>query len=226
MDALPPTLFEFLRELRANNERSWFEINKDRYRSNVRDPMLAFIADFAEPLSEISPHFVADPRPKGGSLFRIHRDIRFSRDKSPYKSNAGAHFRHAAGKGAHAPGFYLHLEPGNCFAGCGIWRPDRPAIDAIRASIDGNRDEWIRITGERSFRETFRFVGEGLKRPPQGFEAAHPLIQDLKRKDFVALADLTEDDATRSGFIDRYASIARRGAGFVRFLCKAVGAPF
>ena len=108
---ISPALFDFLRALRANNERPWFEANKARYREEVRDPMLDFIAAFAGPLAEISPHFRADPRPNGGSLFRIYRDTRFSKDKTPYKTNVGAHFRHAAGRDAHAPGFYLHLEP-------------------------------------------------------------------------------------------------------------------
>ena len=115
---ITPALFDFLRELGANNERPWFEENKARYRAEVRDPMLDFIQAFAEPLAEISPHFRADPRANGGSLFRIYRDTRFSKDKTPYKTNVGAHFRHEAGKDAHAPGFYLHLEPGMCFAGC------------------------------------------------------------------------------------------------------------
>ena len=92
-------LFDFLRDLRDNNDREWFAANKGRYLAEVRDPMLDFIGAFAAPLAEISPHFVADPRPNGGSLFRIYRDTRFSRDKTPYKTNAGAHFRHAAGKG-------------------------------------------------------------------------------------------------------------------------------
>ena len=117
---IKPALFDFMRELKANNERPWFEANKARYRAEVRDPMLDFIEAFAEPLAEISPHFRADPRPNGGSLFRIYRDTRFAKDKTPYKTNVGAHFRHEAGKDAHAPGFYLHLEPGMCFAGCGV----------------------------------------------------------------------------------------------------------
>ena len=125
---ITPALFEFLLDLKDNNTRPWFEENKERYRSDVRDPVLDFIAAFAEPLANISPHFRADPRPNGGSLFRIYRDIRFARDKRPYKTNAGAHFRHSAGKNAHAPGFYLHLEPGECFAGCGVWRPDSNAL--------------------------------------------------------------------------------------------------
>ena len=95
---ITPALFDFLRDLEANNERSWFEANKERYNAEVRDPMLDFIGAFAGPLRGISPHFVADPRPNGGSLFRIYRDTRFSRDKTPCKTNVGAHFRHAAGK--------------------------------------------------------------------------------------------------------------------------------
>ena len=99
---ISPALFDFLREFKANNERSWFEANKFRYHRDVREPMLDFIAAFRAPLADISPHFRADPRPSGGSLFRIYRDTRFSKDKSPYKTNAVAHFRHVAGKDAHA----------------------------------------------------------------------------------------------------------------------------
>ena len=132
---IKPALFDFLRELKANNERPWFEENKARYRAEVQGPMLDFIQAFAEPLAEISPHFRADPRANGGSLFRIYRDTRFSKDKTPYKTNVGAHFRHEAGKDAHAPGFYLHLEPGMCFAGCGVWHPDSPTLGRIRDAI-------------------------------------------------------------------------------------------
>ena len=183
-------LFDFLRDLRENNDREWFQANKGRYLAEVRDPMLDFIGAFAAPLAEISPHFVADPRPNGGSLFRIYRDTRFSRDKTPYKTNAGAHFRHAAGKDAHAPGFYLHLEPGMCFAGCGVWRPDGPTVTKIREAIDVEQDAWTRVTTARDFTETFELEGDSLKRPPRGYEADHPLVEDLKRKDFVAADEL------------------------------------
>ena len=189
-------LFDFLRDLRENNDREWFQANKGRYLAEVRDPMLDFIGAFAAPLAEISPHFVADPRPNGGSLFRIYRDTRFSRDKTPYKTNAGAHFRHAAGKDAHAPGFYLHLEPGMCFAGCGVWRPDGPTVTKIREAIDVERDAWTRVTTARDFTETFELEGDSLKRPPRGYEADHPLVEDLKRKDFVAVYELL---GSRSG---------------------------
>ena len=100
-------LFDFLRELADNNDREWFADNKARYVAEVRDPMLDFIADFGPDLHKISARYVADPRANGGSLFRIHRDVRFAKDKRPYKTNAGAHFRHEAARNAHAPGFYL-----------------------------------------------------------------------------------------------------------------------
>ena len=223
---IAPALFDFLRELRVNNERPWFEANKARYRAEVRDPMLDFIQAFAEPLAEISPHFRADPRTNGGSLFRIYRDTRFSKDKTPYKTNVGAHFRHEAGKDAHAPGFYLHLEPEMCFAGCGVWHPDSATLGRIRDAIVERPEEWTRITASAAFCRTFRLAGEALKRPPRGYDPAHPLIEDLKRKDFVAIADIPEADALRPGFLDRFAEVAREGSALTAFLCKAVGVPF
>src|SRR5262249_17068758 len=100
-----PRLFAFLRELKANNSREWFQANKARYVEDVQQPMLRFIADFAAPLARISRNLEADPRPVGGSMFRIHRDTRFARDKSPYKTHLAAHFRHrATTKDVHGPG--------------------------------------------------------------------------------------------------------------------------
>jgi uncharacterized protein (DUF2461 family) len=128
-------LFSFFRDLKNNNTREWFEANKDRYESDVREPLLTFIDSFAEPLYKISPHFRADARKVGGSLFRIYRDVRFSKDKTPYKTQAGVHFRHERSKDAHAPGFYLHLDPKEVFIGAGIWHPDKDALLQIRGAL-------------------------------------------------------------------------------------------
>ena len=136
-----PALFEFLADLSMNNEREWFQANKARYERDVRDPMIEFVVDFGEKLREINPHMVADPRKSGGSVFRIYRDVRFSRDKSPYKTNAGAHFRHEVGREVHGPGFYLHLEPGNVFAGAGIWMPNSATLGKIRGANRGESGE-------------------------------------------------------------------------------------
>ncbi len=223
---ITPALFDFLRDLKANNERPWFEANKARYRAEVRDPMLDFITAFGEPLEAISPHFRADPRPNGGSLFRIYRDARFSKNKTPYKTNAGVHFRHTAGKDAHAPGFYLHLEPGGCFAGCGIWQPDGRSLSNIRNAIVDRPDEWQHITTAGAFLDTFELIGESLKRPPLGYDPDHPLIDELKRKSFVAVARFPDADVCQADFLDRFVGIARTGSAFMAFLACAVGVPF
>lgn len=221
-----PELFQFLVELAAHNDKAWFAKNKERYRRAVQEPLLRFIADFAAPLAAISPHFVADPRPQGGSMFRIYRDVRFSRDKRPYKTHAAAQFRHRAGQDVHAPGFYLHLEPDNCFVGVGLWHPDGPALASIRRALADDPEEWRSATGNREFAARFSLGGETLSRPPRGFEADHPLIGDIKRKDFVAMAQVGEDEVLAAGFVDELA--ARYGAAvpFMRFLTVAVGQPF
>jgi len=175
-------LFAFLTDLAKNNNRKWFEENKDRYEKDVRQPLLGFIEDFSEHLVKLSRHFVAEPSKVGGSLFRIHRDVRFSKDKSPYKTNAGVHFRHELAKDAHAPGYYLHLDPKESFMGAGIWRPDAATAKRIRFAIVERPDAWKKATGG-AFGNTFSFDGESLKRPPAGAASDHPLIQDLKRKD-------------------------------------------
>ena len=221
-----PALFAFLRELKDNNDRDWFAANKERYESHVREPALEFISAFAPRLDRISPHFVADARKVGGSLFRIHRDVRFSKDKSPYKTNTGVHFRHAAAKDAHAPGFYLHLEPGNVFAGAGLWHPDTATARRIREAIDADQAGWRQATGDTAFTARFELRGDALKRPPAGFAADHPLIDDLKRKDFIAVCRLPDRAVTSASFLDEFEGMCRTGGPFVRFLCKAVGQPF
>ncbi len=226
MTPVTPALFDFLRDLAANNERAWFQANRDRYEADVVRPMLDFVAAFAAPLAEISPHFRADPRRNGGSMFRIHRDVRFARDKSPYKTNVGAQFRHAMGKDVHAPAFYLHLAPGECFAAAGVWRPDSGALGRIRDALVERPATWTRIVSAPAFRSTLRLAGESLKRAPRGYDPAHPLVSDLKRKDFVAVADLLEEDVVRSGFLEEFARIARAAAPFMAFLCQAIGVPF
>jgi len=113
--------FAFLRELRTHNDRSWFTANKGRYEGSVKRPVLGFIEDAGPELHKLSKQLVADPRPVGGSMFRIYRDVRFSRDKSPYKTHVGVHF--PLGKGG-VPGYYLHLEPNGCFVAAGMWMPE------------------------------------------------------------------------------------------------------
>ncbi len=221
-----PELFEFFRELKNNNNREWFQANKNRYEADVREPLLQFISDFGLRLPEISPYYVADTRRSGGSLFRLNRDIRFSNDKSPYKTAAGIQFRHESGKDVHAPGFYLHLEPGSVYGGLGIWHPDTPTLNKIRDAIVENPDHWQQIVSDKTFSSRYELSGESLKRAPKGYEPDHPLIEDLKRKDFIAGTPFTEEDACAPNFIDRFTEVCRNGAPLVQFLTTAIGLPW
>ncbi len=221
-----PALFSFLRELRVNNDRDWFKTNRARYEEAVQEPALQFVADFEPYLRDISPHFLADPRPVGGSLFRIHRDTRFSKDKTPYKTHTGIQFRHEVARDVHAPGFYLHLEPSSIFAGVGVWHPDGETLGKIRAAIVADPDRWMRTTRDEAFTAVYRLDGAALKRAPAGFDPEHPLIEDLRRKDFIAVAALDERVVTSRGFVEEFAEICSTGAPFVRFLCDSIDVRF
>ena len=219
-------LFEFLLELQANNNREWFGENKGRYEQQVKEPLLGFIEDFEPHLHSVSEHFVADSRANGGSMFRIYRDVRFSKDKSPYKTQAAVHFRHEAGKSAHAPGFYLHLAPDEVFAGAGIWRPDSATVGRIRGRIVDDPGDWETAVGNPEFAAAFDLTGDSLKRPPKGFDPDHPLINDLKRKDHVATCHFDQDEITAPDFIDTFADACRTSSPYMEFLTKAVGLPY
>jgi len=220
-----PATFAFLRDLRAHNDREWFQANKPRYTEHVLDPALEFIRAFAPELRRISPHFRAVAKPVGGSLFRIYRDTRFSHDKTPYKTHVGIHFRHDAAKDAHAPVFYLHLEPGDCFMGVGIWRPDTATAKQIRQAIVAKPHVWKRAVGGK-FASTFVLGGETYKRPPAGVDPEHPLIDDLKRKSFLGMAELSQRGVTSGGFVGEFAAMCRAGSPLARFLCEALGTSF
>jgi uncharacterized protein (TIGR02453 family) len=219
-----PRLFDFLRELRVNNHREWFQRNRARYEKDVRDPALQFITDVGPALRKISAHVVADSRPVGGSLFRINRDIRFSSDKSPYKTAVGMSFGHDRGRDGPAPGFYLHLEPEESFAGGGIHMPDTPTLTKIRDAIVADSAGWKRTVGDARFAPAFSHMGEALKRAPQGYDPDHPLVEDLKRKSYTWHMRFSEAEVCGADFLGRYVSACRTAGPFTRFLAQAVGA--
>jgi len=227
-----PAFFSFLEELAANNRREWFQAHKERYEDEVKDAALRFISDFGPPLREISPHFTADPRPVGGSLFRIFRDTRFAKDKTPYKTHVGIQFRHKLGKGAHAPGFYLHLAAEEVWAGAGIWHPDSSTLGRIRDAIVADPTAWERaVTATRAATlpagaGPYELGGDALARPPRGYDRDHPSIEDLKRKDFFVRARFRPSDALAPGFLGDYATTCRAASPLLRFLCRAVGVEF
>jgi uncharacterized protein (TIGR02453 family) len=221
-----PALFAFLKDLDAHNDRAWFAAHKARYERDVKAPLLKFIADFDARLAKISRHFVADPRPQGGSMFRIHRDTRFSHDKRPYKTHAAAQFRHGVGRDAHAPCFYLHLAPGSVFMGAGMWHPDGATVKRIRDAIAAHPKRWRQARDRTVGAEGLYLDGESLQRPPRGYDPDHPEIADLKRKDFLVVADYTQAAVCRADFIDRFAGTCRAAGPFIRFLTEAAGFPY
>jgi uncharacterized protein (TIGR02453 family) len=212
-------LFDFLNDLEDNNNREWFNANKERYEADLKEPFLQFISDAGPRLGKISPNLVADPRPVGGSLFRIYRDVRFSKDKSPYKTHAGAHFP-LGGKGVHGPGYYLHLEPGQCFVAGGLWMPDPDALRSIRQAISDDPGAWAKARG------TLDHPEDALKRPPQGFDPEHPMIEDIKRKSFTASSRLTQKQVLAADLMSTFIDRCKEIAPMMRFLAGAVGVPW
>jgi uncharacterized protein (TIGR02453 family) len=218
--------FAFLAALAENNDRLWFDEHRQEYEDQVRAPALAFIADMAEVLPSISPHFRAVPKKVGGSLMRVQRNLRFSRDKTPYKTNVGIQFRHELGKDVHAPGFYVHVAPGECFVAAGLWRPEPEVLFRIRQAITEQGEAWTAARDQRNFRRDFVLSGEALANAPRGFAKDHPLAADLKRKDFIGLAPLTQAQVVSGEFLPLAAERFRAAAPLMRFLCEALALRF
>jgi len=217
-----PDSFAFLADLAANNNRDWFLENRQRYEDTIRTPALNLVSDIATDLAMISPHFLAAPRKVGGSLLRVQRDIRFSKDKSPYKTNIGIQFRHEMGRDIHAPGFYLHIEKNDCFIGAGIWRPDSATLGKIRDAIVEKSDAWIAARDDKRFRKQFSIEGDTLKNAPRGYARDHPLISDLKRKDFIAIARIDDCCITAADLLPGMVEQFSRATPLMRFLCAAL----
>ena len=210
--------FDFLRDLKRYNDRDWFAANRDRYISDVEAPMLQFIADFAPRLKAISPAYVADKRRMGGSMFRIHRDTRFSPDKSPFKTWTAARFPHEARrKVTGVPAFYLHLGIDERFGGGGVYHIDMPQLTRVRRHIVESPKEW------KSVRERVEIHGEQLKRAPAGFSASHEHIEDLKRQNLYTLTEFSSEEIVGGDVMDRFVESCERAAPLVEFQTKALG---
>jgi len=219
-------MFDFLDELATHNNRPWFEANKPRYEALVREPALEFIAAMGPLLEKFAPHFRAEPRKVGGSLMRVFRDTRFARDKTPYKTNIGIQFRHELGKDVHAPGFYLHVATDGCFLGAGCWHPEADALGRMRALIAAKPEQWFAVRDEKKFAAHWSLAGDSLTRPPRGFATDHVALQDLKRKDFVALCPLSFEETLGRGAVKLAGERFARAAPFMGFLCEALGVQY
>jgi uncharacterized protein (TIGR02453 family) len=224
-----PAVFAFLKELEENNNKQWWEENKDRYITIIREPAKEFIVDFGESLGGLSEHFTADTRTNGGSLMRPYRDVRFSRDKTPYKTNIGIQFRHEMGKDVHAPGFYVHIERGACFAGIGLWTPETKVAHQIRDAIYEDPDRWKKATRYKAFTNVWDLdtdEADMLKRVPKQYDAEFPYADDLRMKSFIAGHRMTQKSVTSPDFDAELYKQFKAGSNFNAFLCSAVGLPY
>lgn len=215
--------FEFLTDLAKHNDRDWFARNKERYVASVQEPSLAFIRAAGPRLKTLSPRLVAEPKAFGGSLSRIYRDVRFSKDKSPYRTNVGVHFWYgkSLGKEDHLPGFYLHLSPGKSFAASGVWQPEPPALKKIRDAIVDRPGDWAKVLAGSPELE-----GESLVRVPKGYDAGHAHVNDLRRKDYIASVRFRDRQVTGPAFVDEFLGACRELNPLNKFLAKALGLPW
>jgi len=218
--------FRFLGELAVHNDRQWFADNKARYHDDVLAPSIELVEALRKPLSRVAPFLVADGRRSGGSVLRIYRDTRFSKDKTPYKTHVGIQLRHDAGKDIHAPSIYLHFEPGESLVAAGCFRPEPPALAAIRRAIDAERSRWKRVRDEKRFRAESTFWGESLKTAPRDYPKDHPMIDDLRRKDFIACFPLSRNQVFGNELVSLVIERIKWSRGYLRFLCDALDVPY
>jgi uncharacterized protein (TIGR02453 family) len=228
-DGFRPAAFRFLRDLKRNNSKVWFVANREVYEHEVREPMRRLVEAVDERLGSIAPEIIGDPK---RSMFRIHRDVRFSKDKSPYKTNAGAWFYHRAagrkvgtlGEGGGA-GFYFHIDPTTCFLAGGIWMPARPALLRIREAIAAQPTALPRLTRTPGFRRRFEGLNQEAKlvRVPQGFARDHAAAELLKLQSFTAAAPIEPRVVTSPRLVDRLCRDYEALVPLVRWLNRALG---
>ena len=193
-----PAALDFLRALRRNNRREWFEARRETFEAELLRPLRALVETMDVRLARLAPEIVGDPR---RSIFRIHRDVRFSADKSPYKTNLGVWFHHRATGtgirkegGSGGAGFYFHLEPAGGFVAGGLWMPPAPALARLREAIVEDQAGLERIVLDASFRRRFGGLSEEavLRRAPRGFAPDHPAARWLRFRSFTASRPLTD----------------------------------
>lgn len=211
--------FEFLEILSENNNREWFAENKHLYEEAKVD-LFVMIAELIKEFAAIDPQYAADTEPKK-ALMRIYRDVRFSKNKDPYKKNYGIAFD-VKGYGPKTPSYYLHLQPGSCFFGVGFWQPEPQVLKMIREEIDYNATEFLSVVESANFKNTFRLSQEDkLKKAPKGYEIDHPQVEFLKLKSFIAIYDIDDREFFKPTIVNKLKTAFEDIQPFVLFLRNA-----
>ena len=213
---MPKDALVFLRGLKRNNTREWFEKNKERFEQTVKDPFLSLLHEVGEQLHSFHASIVVDPKK---NAYRIYRDIRFSKDKTPYKTWIAASFTFKGGDRKTSPGFYLHIGADELIIGGGLWDPIPEKLKRLRASIDANPKEMKSILGSAKFKQTFTALeGESLKSVPKGFEKDHPAAELLKRKQFLCSITLQPEASLKKQFVKTAVDTFKAMTPFVKYL--------
>ena len=217
---LLPATATFLEKLAKNNNKVWFDEHRDDYQG-AKQNFETFVASILEGLSVNEPMF--KEQQAKDCIFRIFRDVRFAKDKTPYKSHFGAFFS-KGGRKYPGAGYYFHLEPGGkSFAGGGLWVPDAPLLKAVRQEIDYNFDEFKNIPGQKKFKTLFKEVqGEQLKTLPQGYTADNPAIDYLKMKSFTVSYNMADEDVMGKGAVKKAMEVFTTMRPFVDFLNRSL----
>lgn len=218
--------FRFLRNLAINNERTWFNAHKHEYLEHVREPFQRLLADLQPAMAAISPHYRSDPRPVGGSLYRIQRDTRRYADKAPYKSWQGSELFHGR-RHTEAPAFFIHLQEGRSFVAAGLWYPQPATMRRVRQFIVDNPAGWRSAAYNETFRERFVFDDRDmLVRGPRGFPVDFEFHEDLRRKNLLAMHLLDDATMTSPGLLGRIEDDLLALAPFVDYVCAALDLEF
>lgn len=212
---------DFLRNLKKNNNRDWFEKNRTKYEA-AKDDIEKNTAGILDGIRSFDKRIPSDLEAKK-CMFRIYRDVRFSKDKRPYKNNIGAHIQ-PGGKKAHGCGYYMHIESGRAFLAGGIWQPETPELAKIRQEIDYNFDEFKKIINNKSFRKYFGGMDDEdkLATAPKGYPKEHPAIEFLKLKSFVVATELSDKEITSKNFRKKAKEIFKAMLPLNLFLQRAL----
>jgi len=211
---------KFITQLSKNNNKAWFDKNRDTYLA-AKEDFEVVIGNVLEGLTKIEPTF-AEFSAKN-CIYRIFRDVRFSKDKTPYKSHFGAFFC-KGGKSSPAAGYYLHVEPGGkSMIGGGLWMPEAPLLKAVRQEIDYSFDEFKGIIENKQFKKYFKKVnGEQLVKLPKGYEADNPAIEFLKLKSFTVGCAIDDKDLTAKNYEKKCVEIFTAMKPFIDFLNRSL----
>lgn len=210
----------FITDVAQNNNREWFAENKERY-EGAKSDVLALVDQLIPRLAAIDPQFSIDT-PAKKCLLRIYRDVRFSKNKDPYKNNFGISFN-IKNNDIHGPGYYLHIQPGACFFAAGFWMPEAAVLKKIREEIDYNAAEFLDIINDKRFKGIYHLSKEDtLKNAPKGYETDHPQIEFLRLKSFIAIYPLKDEDFLKPGIVDKLKTAFESVYPFLLFLRKAV----